>query len=234
MPTNDYRHAAADYALREVTGTDALAFHEIARQVRERGLSGRALDAGCGAGRSTRFLRALGFEAEGLDISPEMITQARKRDPDSAYHVAIVGQPWPLDDAGFDLVLSTWVALELDQRGELNALFAEIARVLKPGGSAFVVGNRAEFYAGQWVSCEVDFPDNQPPLRSGQRVKARLLPEGVVVTDTFWSDADYRAAFETAGLRVVQAHAPLAFESDIPWQDEVHTAPWVVYELLRN
>lgn len=41
-------------------------------------VSGReALDFGCGAGRSTRFLKKLGFNAVGIDISSSMIQVAK-------------------------------------------------------------------------------------------------------------------------------------------------------------
>jgi 2-polyprenyl-3-methyl-5-hydroxy-6-metoxy-1,4-benzoquinol methylase len=42
----------------------------------------RAVDFGCGgAGRSTRFLKGLGYEVVGIDVAEEMVEQARQRDP---------------------------------------------------------------------------------------------------------------------------------------------------------
>lgn len=45
----------------------------------------RALDFGCGTGRSTRLLRSLGFDATGVDIAGSMIAQARTIDADGDY-----------------------------------------------------------------------------------------------------------------------------------------------------
>ena len=45
----------------------------------------QALDFGCGAGRSTRFLNRYGFATVGVDISPEMVKQARRLDPHGDY-----------------------------------------------------------------------------------------------------------------------------------------------------
>ena len=107
--------------------------------------------------------------------------------------------------------------------------------MLRPRGRGFLVANTAEFYAHRWVSCDVDFPENQGPLRSGQTVKVRLQPEGVVVTDTFWCDADYQAAIRSAGLQAFRAGRPLAPETNPlgAWLDETRVAPWVIYEVER-
>lgn len=215
-------------------GTDALAFRQIADRVAELGLRGAALDIGCGAGRSTRFLRHLGFQAVGVDVSEAMVFEARRRDPAGDFRVCPARLPLPFEDAWFDLVLSTWVVLEIDSRKDLERFMREIARVLRIGGVGFVVANTIEFYFGDWVSCEVAFPENRNPLRSGQLVKARLMPEGVVVTDTFWSDSDYIAAIEGAGLRIAHTWHPLAPATENCWLDETKTAPWVVYEVNRT
>lgn len=234
----DYHRQAVDYALRAITGTDALAFREVAGRI-EAWRAGRstqnltALDFGCGAGRSTRFLRDLGFEAVGIDRSVAMLEEARRGDASGRYLEVGEGGTVPLESQSIDLLLSTWVVVELDSRTALNTYLTEVARVLAPDGVAFVVANTAEFYRHRWVSCDVDFPENQGPLVSGQLVKARLLPEGVVVADTFWSDEAYRSSLVAAGLRVRDVAFPLAPREEPGWCDETSIAPWVVYDLDR-
>ena len=234
MLTNDYRESAKHYALRGISGTDSLAFREVAERVRVLRLSGKALDLGCGSGRSTRFLKALGFQTIGVDVSESMVAQARQLDPDGTYLTYSPGDRLPLDEASFDVIFSSWVVLELGSREYLRRYFREAARVLESGGKGFIVTNTAEFYRHRWVSCEVDFPENQAPLRSGQPVKARLIPEGVTVTDVFWSDRDYREAMAASGLTVAHALYPKASPSEPHWLDETRIAPWVVYELDKT
>ena len=76
---------ARSYAELGFPGTYGLAFRDLpalfARQVSGR----RALDFGCGTGRSTRFLRGLGLEAIGADVSPPMLERARQLDPAGDY-----------------------------------------------------------------------------------------------------------------------------------------------------
>ena len=73
MGTNDYQYSAANYALRGITGTDAIAFQALSERFTSLKLSGRALDLGCGTGRSTRFLKAFNMQAVGVDVSEAMI-----------------------------------------------------------------------------------------------------------------------------------------------------------------
>ncbi len=233
MPADGYGEDASRYALRSADGTDGLAFAAVERRVRESRLTGRALDAGCGAGRSTRFLQSLGFDVTGLDVDEAMLDLARRASPELTFRHVGHEDRFPFRESTFDVVLSTWVVLELKTDDALRRYLAEVARVLRTDGTAFVVADTPEFYAGRWRSCEVDFPENEPPLVSGQPVRVRLVPENVVVEDVFRSDEAYREAFRVAGLDVVAAHRPVASEAEPGWFDEATTAPYVVYELAR-
>lgn len=97
------------------------------------------LDYGCGDGKFSLRLANLGARVVGVDISPKLIEQARA----SASNVGlnglspqfIVGDAHhaPFDDNSFDYVFGNGVLHHLD----LDKAYAEIARVLKPGGKAF-------------------------------------------------------------------------------------------------
>ncbi|MGD1716180.1 class I SAM-dependent methyltransferase [Dapis sp. BLCC M172] len=233
MPSPDYSQQAERYALRELNNTDYLAFRTVAehRLLRD----SFVLDLGCGAGRSSRFLKALGNHVVGADISPEMIAQARKADPKGDYHLLKPSQPLPFVDGHFQVFFSSWMLLEIDNQTDLDLIVREMARIICPSGFGIVVTNTKEFYEGNWLSCLVDFPENELPLHSGQQVKARLLPENIDVTDYFWSDKDYKMAFLQAGLRVKQEFRPLGNSSDpLHWKDEIRIAPYVIYQLEKS
>lgn len=93
-----------------------------------------ALDVGCGEGRFCRRLRAAGLATIGVDPTPALLEQARKRDPDGDYRF---GRAEALDfpDASFDLVVSY---LSLVDVPDLSAGIAEMVRVLQPGGTLLI------------------------------------------------------------------------------------------------
>lgn len=96
-------------------------------------LSGRrALDAGCGNGWYARQLAARGARVTAIDASEAMLAHARERSPAAIeFRRADLGAALPFADAWFDLVVS---ALAIHYVRDYHALYAEFARVLRPGG----------------------------------------------------------------------------------------------------
>lgn len=93
----------------------------------------RVLDAGCGPGVYAELLTESGAQVIGLDASDSMVRLARQRLANRA-EIILANLDSPLDfleDKSFDVVLS---ALALDYVEDLNAVFREFHRVLKPGG----------------------------------------------------------------------------------------------------
>ncbi len=97
-PYHDRARADA-YAGLEFPGTYYLAYRDLPAIIGEHVTGPRALDFGCGAGRSTRFLRRLGFDSVvGVDISEPMVAQARARDPDGDYRGSPTADRRPVED----------------------------------------------------------------------------------------------------------------------------------------
>lgn len=162
-----------------------------------------------------------------------MLAYAKNEDSDGQYYLVENAKP-PFSNASFDLVFSSYVVLELSSKSALEKLMHEDVRMFKDKGHLVVITNTPEFYNGKWVSCEVGFPENKGPLKSGQRVRVRLIPEDVELFDYFWSDRDYKGVFSKVGLKLLEEHRPLGRADDpIDWQDELNVAPYVIYILQK-
>lgn len=94
------------------------------------------LDAGCGSGRLTRGLASLAGAVVGLDLTPEIDLVMRQGPPLSNLHL-VQGNLLhiPLADDAFDLVWSSGV---LHHTGDPVQAFANLARVVRPGGRLYV------------------------------------------------------------------------------------------------
>ena len=78
---------ATAYATLEFANTYYLAYRDLPDILAEHVNGTKALDFGCGTGRSTRFLRKLGFQVTGVDVSEDMLQIARWTDPVGDYRL---------------------------------------------------------------------------------------------------------------------------------------------------
>ena len=227
---------ASAYAALEYPGTYYLAFRDLPAIIAAH-VSGReALDFGCGAGRSTRFLQRLGFRATGIDISASMIRLARSADPDGTYHQVGDGDFGPLGDSRFDLVLSAFAFDNIPGAERRRDLLRGLAGLLAPGGRIVLLGSTPEIYWHEWASFTTsDFPQNRA-AQSGEHV--RIIMKDVTdrrpVVDCIWFHEDYLATFAAADLHLVAHFRPLGRgDEGREWISETRVAPWVIYVLER-
>jgi malonyl-CoA O-methyltransferase len=100
-----------------------------------RGLA--VLDLGCGTGRHALWLAQAGARVTAVDFSEGMLEQARRKPGADAVRFLAhdLLRPLPFPDRAFDRVVS---GLVLEHLADLGAFFAEVRRVLRPGGRAVV------------------------------------------------------------------------------------------------
>lgn len=89
-----------------------------------------ALDAGCGTGRHAATLAAVGYDVIGTDLTPAMLDVARAKAPAVDFRRGTF-EDLPVDDDSVDLIVT---ALAVCHANDLGSVFAEFARVLRPGG----------------------------------------------------------------------------------------------------
>ena len=116
------------------------------------GPGARLLDAGCGTGRYAFELASRGYAVEGLDLSPQLIAEARRRAEDlrRAETAGAQGELSPnvsfnvgdmLDlqaRAGYDAVLCRGVLNDLLDGRSRETAFRSFARALRHGGSVLL------------------------------------------------------------------------------------------------
>ncbi|HNC74771.1 MAG TPA: class I SAM-dependent methyltransferase [Elusimicrobiota bacterium] len=93
----------------------------------------RVLDVGTGTGELAALAAARGASAVGLDVSPGMLEEARRRWPSGAW-VLGDGKTFPFPAGAFDAVVSAYVLRNLLKGGVLPGVLREARRVLSPDG----------------------------------------------------------------------------------------------------
>ena len=96
------------------------------------GDGGHVLDVATGTGLVAEQLLRRGFRVTGLDQSPDMLAVARRRLAGRAELVEASAESLPFPDASFDHLTVTYLLRYVDEPG---ATLAELARVVRPGGT---------------------------------------------------------------------------------------------------
>lgn len=230
---HDYQKYAHEYAALGFEGTLFLAVRDVPALLHKYARGNKALDYGCGPGRTTRFLKKLGLTTVGVDISPDMLKEASLRDPSGEYRHIQSGQ-LPFADASIDIIFSSFVLVEVPTVDEIAAIMAEMNRVLKPDGIIMIVTATLNHLKAKWVSLDYDFPENDRPIQSGDTVKVFIRGTNVTLYDYYWTEQDYAQAFQQAGLQIIQADKPLGHAEDpFEWQDEKEKAALLIYTLSK-
>ena len=227
---------ARAYADLDFPGTYYLAFRDLPRLF-EKHISGkRALDFGCGAGRSSRFLRQQGFDVVGVDVSEAMLREAAARDPEGRYLLVRDGFD-SLGEEQFDLILCAFPFDNIPGRERRIELFRQLGERLAPNGRLVNLVSSSEIYVNDWLSFSTrDYPENRSAV-SGERVRIVMLdvPDRRPVEDIFWTDDDYVQTFAGAGLEIVDVHRPLGNESDpFTWVSEYTVSPWRIHVVAKG
>jgi SAM-dependent methyltransferase len=148
----DYDRIARDYARqfeRELHSKplDQKLLSQFAHSIRG---EGDVCDMGCGPGQVTRWLHELGVPVFGLDLSPQMIQEARSRSPQISFQV---GNMLELQLATETLAgIVAFYAIVNLPKDSVKRAFREMSRALKPGGLlllAFHIGDEV-IRPGEW------------------------------------------------------------------------------------
>ena len=172
-------------------------------------IAGRdVLELGSGAGQCSRWVRAAGGRAIGLDLSMRQLQHSRRIDDHTGVVVPSVlatATTLPFADASFDVVFCSFGALQFVS--DIEDCVAGVARVLRPGGRfAFSITHPT-----RW-----SFPDDP-----GQG--------GLTATQSYWDRTPYVEVDDATGrVAYVEHHRTLG-----DWVGLLAGAGFVLTDLLE-
>jgi SAM-dependent methyltransferase len=225
---------AESYAGLEFPGTYYLAYRDLPKIVAEHVTGIKALDFGCGTGRSTRFLKRLGFDVTGIDISEAMIAKARELDPSGNYCLVADGDLSSANNKTYDLILSVFTFDNIPTMTKKVKLLFELKKMLAVNGKIINLVSSRDIYVNEWASFTTkDFPENRC-AQSGDKVRIVMtdVEDRRPVEDIVWFHEAYCDTYGRADLKITKMYKPLGKSSEpFNWVSETRIAPWVIYVL---
>lgn len=227
-------HRAAAYAKLEFPGTYYLAYRDLPAILLKHTHGRKALDFGCGTGRSTRFVQNLGFQVIGLDISTDMINLAKEIDPSGDYRLIENGNFESVEKGAYDLITSIFTFDNIPGKDNRLFILQGLADLINRDGKIIMLDSTPEIYHNEWASFTTkDFPENKL-ARGGEKVRIIMtdVEDQRPVEDIIWLEEDYLDLFSKAGLHLEATYKPLGkMEEPYNWKSELSIAPWVIYVL---
>jgi SAM-dependent methyltransferase len=233
----DNETAASSYSALEFPNTYYLAYRDLPEIISRHVTGNRAVDFGCGTGRSTRFTRMLGFDTIGIDISLHMIKNALKMDPGGNYILVSDGNYDDLGAGQFDLVTAIFTFDNIPGWKNRTGILAALSNLLCLSGKIIMLCSTPELYTHEWTSFTTRaFPENKS-ARTGDIVRDIILDveDKTPCIDIFWTAEDYQKLFSLAGLETEAYYKPLGYDHEpYKWVNEKEIAPWIIYVLKKQ
>lgn len=152
------------------------------------------LEIGCGTGKNTSLLAGIGKRVQAADFSQGMIARARAKvqAQNVRFSLMDITRPWQLEGGSFDLIVCNLV---LEHIQDLQHVFCEAARTLRPGGIFFVnelhpyrqyEGTRARFHrSGEKIEVDAFIHHTSDFLKAAQACRFSL-----VSLEEYWHETD--------------------------------------------
>ncbi|MBA3535519.1 MAG: methyltransferase domain-containing protein [Tatlockia sp.] len=223
---NDYVKFINFY-IDDIKGTGYLAFRDLPL-ILNKNAGKKALDFGCGAGRSSKYLERLGYYVTGIDINAEIINSA-KLNSQSCEFLICHGPRLPFDDNTFDLVFNSFVLFDISSKEQITSIFKELKRVCKKEGEIVSVVNSNYLFTKRWLTVDNNFEENLH-LDSGDIARILLSDLNIEIYDYYWTNDDYEECFKKADLTITNKHQPLGYINEVyEWLDELNYPPYSIY-----
>lgn len=178
-----YDRVALEYAEKF---KDEMDFKPFDRQCLDRlalsvGDMGPICDLGCGPGQIARYLHRQGVDALGVDLSPAMVREAHRLNPEIPFHQGDM-LSLPDSDDSWGGIAAFYCIIHIPRKQVPDAL-REMRRVLKPGGMLLVtfhIGDKIEHLDEWWgKAVNLDFAFYLPA-----EMQAWLIEAGFEVEET--------------------------------------------------
>lgn len=142
--------------------------------MRERAPGGRLLDVGCGTGVLLEKAHATGIEAHGIDISPTMLDEARRRVP--ADFLRLLTMQDLREEGRFDAIVSlSWSIHYCEDLEQLSGVLHKLRCALKPGGFLLLQVAHSPNFTGEWLEDEEPGPTGE---EHDVHLRFRFRPDG--------------------------------------------------------
>jgi SAM-dependent methyltransferase len=150
------------------------------------GAGGPICDMGCGPGQIARYLHSLGVKACGVDLSPEMVREAARLNPEIPFEQGDMLDLSRVADEAYAGIAAFYSLIHVPRQSITDAL-RELRRVLRPSGTLLITFHlgRETVHKDEWWGREVSLDFH---FYESSEMKAHLRRAGFELTEVIERD----------------------------------------------
>jgi len=212
------------YAESKIFGTGYLAYRDLQKfsLFHEVNFS-KALDLGCGAGRSTHFLSNFCKNVSGIDISKDMLKIASTSLKEHSFYINNhddIRYPSSPYTVIFSILMFFHFSNDEIIKKELKKCFNSLIQF----GNLILINGTRNLYTKDYASVKVI---GKPPKHNGDICQVKLKTIDCEIKDYFWSEKLIINSAKKCGFTFIGSHYPLGKSADCQdYKDEYKFPPY--------
>jgi len=192
------------------------------------GVAGKKiLDYGCGPGKFSRRLNALGAIVTGVDSSENATLKAREKGGNIAYRVVQNDDISFIEKESLDAAVANFVFCTMKTDEQIINISRQIYDKLKPNGYFVICDPHPDALGREYVSMKREKPEK---IEHGAPVKVQLIGMTAQFYDYWRPTKEYIRILSDAGFKVDEIREPTI--ADCPdekfWKDERTHPPHII------
>jgi len=212
------------YSKNTVSGTGYLVYRDVNKLISDLNLEPkRALDLGCGSGRSIGVIKEFCDTVTGCDINELALKNTRKAYPDVELFLNdFRSERYPCDK--FDSIFSFLMFFHFESIESMRMELSRCYESLDDGGFLFVVHGNLSLSVAHYASVE---GIGEPPKKEGDHYYIWLKHIDLVVEDVYWTVDTIIKECKEIGFKFTKLYEPLGHKLDNqPYCDEYSKPPY--------
>ncbi len=194
--------------------------------------SKKVLDFGCGNGKFSIYLKKLGAEVVGIDISATQLEVAKRASEKITYLLDTDKRIESEFSDYFDAGVLIFVLCEISSQNVQLSVLKRVHGLLKTGAELVILNPNWEKSNGKdFLTHQMKF---EPGLKLGEHVTTILKGNPpIYIPDYYWSKQIYLDNLKMSGFDNFEIYEPLAPNDGNPWKDEKEFPPFLIIKARK-
>ncbi len=220
-----------DRSIEKIEGTSFLVYRDIHEVCNKNNVVlDKALDLGCGDGRSTKVIDSLSKETYATDISSEMIALASAKNKNVNFFLNKSNEKIYCHSS-YTAIFSILMFFHFSSKVEMEKELRKCYFSLEKGGHLIVINGSKNIYVKNYSTIK---GAGAHPIKDGDECHVYLKRCDLTVKDNYWSECFISQCAIDVGFKYKNLHYPIGKIEDMQCYIDEYNFPPYFYLVLEK